>query len=81
MRSNYDDTAILVAYDNDFCYMKLLYALNLLRKGAKFFGTNKDAHDRVGDLLFPRAGCFVTALERISGVKAKILGKPNPDGL
>lgn len=72
-----DIDAVMIGYDMDFNYYKLAYASACLQKGAKFFATNADPYDMVGDMKIPTNGAMISALENATGKSPLVLGKPN----
>jgi len=91
--THYD--GVVVGCDTAFNYYKLAKSALIFQKHASsfFYATNDDAADRVGESLLPDNGCLLPALEascaacaphRVDqaapfGVKATVLGKPNPN--
>jgi phosphoglycolate/pyridoxal phosphate phosphatase family enzyme len=76
-----DDTAagiVAVGLDRKFTYDKLAKAFLALRKGAVFLASNTDATFPVEDGELPGAGGMVAAIERVSGKRPHVVGKPNP---
>jgi len=53
-------------------------AVKLVRRGARFIGTNEDVADRIGDELQPGTGALTLPIEAATGIQAYYLGKPNP---
>lgn len=86
---------VVVGWDTAFNYYKLSKSALIFQKhpSSFFYATNDDLADRVGEWLLPGNGCLLPALEaacaacaphRVDqpaphGVKATVLGKPNPD--
>ena len=69
---------VLVGLDRHINYTKLADALDLLRAGADFLACNDDATYPVENRILPGAGAMVSSLERASGRRALVIGKPNP---
>lgn len=69
--------SIIVGLDMHFNYYKLAYASLCLQNGAKFYATNDDAYDVLGDRKLPAAGCQIWAIEKATHLNATVLGKPN----
>lgn len=74
--------AVLVGICRSFNYELLDRAMQHVLGGARLIATNSDAtYPLEGGRLAPGAGSMVAALEACTGVKAQVLGKPEPDGL
>jgi 4-nitrophenyl phosphatase len=70
--------AVVAGLDRQFTYQKLNTAMRLVRGGAQFIATNTDSTYPNPDGLIPGAGSIVAAIERASGVKPVVAGKPSP---
>jgi len=64
--------------DDVYSYSKIEFAVKMVRRGARFFGTNEDVADRIGLELQPGTGAITLPIEAASGFSAYYLGKPNP---
>jgi 4-nitrophenyl phosphatase len=74
-----EDVQVVVAsMDREVNYEKLKRASLLIRQGARFIATNKDLTYPSMEGLTPGTGTFIVALEAASGVKAEVIGKPEP---
>lgn len=74
-----DDVAVVVAaMDRDLNYEKLVRACLLIRGGARFITTNRDATYPAPQGLLPGGGAVIAALETGSGVTPEVIGKPEP---
>jgi 4-nitrophenyl phosphatase len=71
--------AVVTGMDRKLTYEKLRTATLLIRAGAPFIATNPDRTFPVPEGLVPGAGAIVAALETAADVKAKIVGKPEPE--
>lgn len=71
--------AVVVGMDRQLSYDKLRDATLLIRSGIPFIATNPDRTFPVPEGLVPGAGAIVAALETATDVKAKVIGKPEPD--
>jgi 4-nitrophenyl phosphatase len=60
-------------------YQKLRIAAHLINDGTMFIATNADRALPTPEGLIPGAGSILAALEKATGKKAKVLGKPFPD--
>jgi HAD superfamily hydrolase (TIGR01457 family) len=68
---------VVAGIDLHFTYEKLKKAATLVRKGAKFVSTNRDATYPTEEGLFPGAGSIVSAIQTASGRRPNNMGKPN----
>lgn len=68
---------VVVGKTENFSFEMLKTAVNLIRGGAKFIGTNPDVIDPVEDGIEPACGALLSAIETASGMKPYIVGKPN----
>jgi len=71
--------AVVVALDRNLTYQKLKQASFLIRSGVPLIGTNPDCTLPTPEGLIPGAGAILAALEAATGVKPKIIGKPQPE--
>ncbi len=69
---------VAVGLDRRFTYDKLAKACLALRKGAVFLASNTDATFPVEGGELPGAGGMVAAIEKVSGRRPHVTGKPNP---
>ena len=69
---------VVASLDFNLTYDKLRHASLLIQSGSFFVGTNPDVTIPTPEGFFPGSGTVISALEIASGVKAKILGKPEP---
>lgn len=70
--------AVVVGFDRHLTYAKLSEATHHLRHGAELIGTNGDVTFPSAAGLAPGAGATLAALEAAGGVKARVMGKPEP---
>lgn len=73
--------AVVVGWDRGFNFYKLCYASLCLQlnKDCKFIATNNDSCDKVTEKRFiPVGGSMVSSIEKGTGIKAYIAGKPSP---
>jgi len=74
-----ENVAVVVAsMDRDLNYDKLKRACLLIRGGARFITTNRDATYPSPEGLLPGGGAVIAAIETGSGVTPEIIGKPEP---
>jgi len=77
-----DDTnvdCVVAGIDQSFTYEKLRVATRLIRRGALFIATNRDATFPIenGDVV-PGAGAIISAIETASASAPVTIGKPRP---
>ena len=68
--------AVLVGLTRDFGYDVLRRAATAVRRGARFIATNDDATYPTPDGPIPGAGSILAAVDRASGQRAVVAGKP-----
>ena len=74
-----DDGAIdvvVVGFHRDFDYERMRLAATAVRNGARLVATNDDATYPTPDGPIPGAGSILAGIERASGVRATVAGKP-----
>ena len=70
---------VVAGLDRDLTYSRIAHAQKALRSGALFIATNEDPTlPCEGGYVIPGAGTIVSALERCSGIKPIVVGKPQP---
>jgi 4-nitrophenyl phosphatase len=69
---------VVVGIDRDFTYAKLDVAQRLIRRGALFVATNRDATYPIENDVVPGAGSIVAAVESAAGSTPVTVGKPRP---
>lgn len=69
---------VVVGLDRAFDYRKLTLAVNFVRNGAAFIGSNPDTTLPMPDGVIPGAGSFQAAIAAASGVTPLVIGKPEP---
>ena len=67
---------VVVGMDRRLTYEKLKVATLLIRKGARFIGSNPDKTLPTEEGFIPGAGAMLAALEASTGVAPTIVGKP-----
>ena len=71
--------AVVVGWDRSADYAKLRTACLLVERGAVLVATNADAAYPAPDGgRWPGAGALLAAIETTTGVRAEVIGKPNP---
>lgn len=69
--------AVVVGFDRNLVWDDLRRATLALHAGARFLATNDDSTFPSPEGLWPGNGAVVAALERSSGRRAEVAGKPN----
>jgi 4-nitrophenyl phosphatase len=69
---------VAVGLDRKFTYDKLAKAYLALKRGAVFLVSNTDVTFPTEEGELPGAGGMVAAIERVSGKRPHVVGKPNP---
>ena len=72
-----DCNIVLVGLDKEFSYSKMAKALTFILAGAAFIATNNDPFLITTEQVKPGAGALVASIERASGTKAIVTGKPS----
>jgi len=67
---------VVVGYDRGLTYEKLAKAALAIQAGAKFIGTNPDKALPSERGLVPGTGATLAALEFVTGVSPRVIGKP-----
>jgi len=68
--------AVVVSFDRQFSYDKMVTACKLIGKGARFVATNPDHRLTFDGEIFPGTGSIVAAVATGSGVAPEVVGKP-----
>jgi 4-nitrophenyl phosphatase len=68
---------VVVGLAREVCYRQLANAALLIRRGAKFIGTNPDPTLPTEIGAMPGAGALLAFLEASTGTKPLVIGKPN----
>lgn len=71
-------TAVVVGLDRGLSYQRLTSAVLAVRHGARFVATNDDATYPAPEGQYPGCGALVAAVERATGIRPVVCGKPNP---
>jgi len=69
---------VIVGETEEYDYEKIIEATFLIGEGAKFIATNSDLTGPTPRGPVPACGALVAPIEKVTGVKAYFLGKPNP---
>lgn len=67
---------VAVAFHEGFNYWEMLIAGQAIRRGAHFFGTNRDPIFPMPDGPWPATGAVLASVEVASGRQATVIGKP-----
>lgn len=76
--TNKNPDYVIVGETEEYDYEKIIEATFLIREGAKFIATNPDITGPTPRGPVPACGALVAPIEKVTGVKAYFLGKPNP---
>ena len=68
---------VVVGWHKDFDFGRLVAGTRAVFKGARLVATNDDPTYPSPDGPLPGAGSILAAIERATGVKAEVAGKPN----
>ncbi len=69
---------VMVGLDRAFTYDRLRVAADAVSAGARLLATNDDATYPTPSGAVPGGGAILAAIERASGARAEIAGKPHP---
>jgi len=69
---------VVVGETEEYDYSRITEATLLIEEGAKFLATNPDITGPTPRGPVPACGALVAPIERVTGVRAYFLGKPNP---
>lgn len=69
---------VVVGLDRELDYRKLTLAVRLVRAGARFIGPNPDTTLPMPEGVIPGAGSFQALIHAATGVRATVIGKPEP---
>ncbi len=67
---------VIVGFDRKYSYEKMKRAVGYILEGAKFIVTNNDYTIPEGEMLVPHTGAIAAGIEKATGVKPVIMGKP-----
>ena len=69
---------VVVGWDRSVDFGKLRRAAILVRRGARLVATNADAtYPAPGGELWPGTGALLAAVEKATGIRARVVGKPH----
>jgi NagD protein len=68
---------VVIGKTKDFNYEMLKTAVALIRGGSRFIATNPDVLDPTEEGIEPACGSLIAAIEKASGKKPYVIGKPN----
>ncbi len=69
---------VIVGETEEYDYARIIEATLLIQEGAKLIATNSDITGPTSRGSVPACGALVAPIERVTGMKAYFLGKPNP---
>lgn len=69
---------VIIGETDKYDYMKIAEASLLIQEGARFIATNPDLTGPTPRGPVPACGALVSPIEKVTGVKAYFMGKPNP---
>ncbi len=69
---------VIVGETDEYDYMKIMEATFLIQEGAKFIATNPDITGPTVRGPVPACGALVSPIEKVTGIRAYFIGKPNP---
>lgn len=75
----HDVSGVLLGYDNELTYAKLVAVSRLLLKDIPYIATNPDLVCPVDFGYIPDCGSFALMLEKATHKMPRFMGKPNPD--
>lgn len=73
-----DPDYVVIGETNNYDYLAIKKAMQLVTKGAKLIGTNTDLTAPVEDGIVPACRALVAPVEITTGKSAYYIGKPNP---
>ncbi|CAD8079193.1 unnamed protein product [Paramecium sonneborni] len=76
-----DIDCVVSGHNPQFNYYMLCYASLCIQKGCKFVAANPDSYIKVQNRLMPAGGCIQAILERATGEKSLLIGKPSSTAL
>lgn len=76
--NDYTPDYVVVGETHSYSFDKIEKASHLVRKGAKFIGTNPDLTGPTERGIIPACGALTAPIELATGRKAYYVGKPNP---
>jgi NagD protein len=69
---------VIVGETDEYDYMRIMEATYLIQEGARFIATNPDITGPTVRGPVPACGALVAPIEKVTGIKAYFIGKPNP---
>ncbi len=78
---NPDLEACVCGFDDEINYYKIFYAMQIINKTNKFFGTNYDRYVNISGRKAPGTYSLIASLETCTEKKAVIVSKPDPRSL
>lgn len=69
---------VIIGETDEYDYAKITEATLLIQEGARFIATNPDITGPTPRGPVPACGALVAPIERVTGMRAYFIGKPNP---
>lgn len=73
-----DPDYVVVGETRNYSFEAITKAVRLINDGARFISTNPDATGPSADGILPATGAINALIEKVTGRKPYIVGKPNP---
>lgn len=73
-----DPDYVVVGETRNYSFEAITKAIRLIRSGARFIATNPDATGPSSDGVLPATGAITALIEKATGRKPYVVGKPNP---
>ncbi len=73
-----DPDYVIIGETLEYDYAKIIKATQLVLDGARFIATNPDITGPTEQGPVPACGALVAPIEKVTGIQAYFLGKPNP---
>jgi 4-nitrophenyl phosphatase len=70
---------VILGFDKTLTYDKLRTACDLIRRGVLFIATHPDFNCPTPEEPIPDCGAMIALITAVTGVKPKIIGKPNTE--
>lgn len=78
---NSEIEACVCGFDDEINYFKIFYAMQIINKTNKFFGTNYDKYVNIAGRKAPGTYSLIASLETCTEKKATVVSKPDPRSL
>jgi HAD superfamily hydrolase (TIGR01450 family) len=74
-----DAECVVLGFDKTLTYDKLARACLLLQQGLPYFATHPDYTCITEEGYLPDTGAFIVGVEKVTGRRPKVIGKPEPE--